>query len=197
MKPIDPDKTIRQALQTAKKASGGAVIPNPTEAQKEAGNYSKEHISFQGLPISLENKKGTTRSGVGPDGRKWSVQMPYDYGYVKGTEGADGDHFDVCIGPNPNSNSVFIVDQKDAKTGRFDEHKAMLGYNTLVEAEQAYKSGFSDGKGYLRLGPVVRLTISEFKKWLGTNETKTANKTQGLVDRALKLSQKCRETYHV
>jgi len=174
------------------KASGGAVDPDPTDAQKEVGNYKKEHVSFQGVPVSIENKKGSMRSGTSKNGRHWSVEMPYDYGYVKGTKGADGDHLDVCIGPNVNSDSVFIVDQKDANTGKFDEHKAMLGYNTLSDAETAYKSGFSDGKGHLRMGPIVRMTIAEFKKWYITNETKTANKTQELVDRALKIAVKSR-----
>ena len=170
-----------------KYASGGAVDPDPTDAQKEVGNYKKEHISFQGIPVSIENKKGSMRSGTSKNGRHWSVEMPYDYGYVKGTKGADGDHVDVCIGPNADSDTVFVVDQKDANTGKFDEHKAMLGYRSLADAEKAYCLGFSDGKGHLRMGPIVRMTISEFKSWLKTEETKTANKKQSLVDNALKL----------
>lgn len=170
-----------------KYASGGAVDLDPTDAQKEVGNYKKEHISFQGIPVSIENKKGSMRSGTSKNGRHWSVEMPYDYGYVKGTKGADGDHVDVCIGPNANSDTVFVVDQKDANTGKFDEHKAMLGYRSLADAEKAYCLGFSDGKGHLRMGPIVRMTISEFKSWLKTEETKTANKKQSLVDNALKL----------
>lgn len=170
-----------------KYASGGAVDPDPTDAQKEVGNYKKEHVSFQGLPVSIENKKGSYRSGIAPNGRHWSVKMPYDYGYVKGTEGADGDHVDVCIGPDADSDSVFVVDQKNLNTGKFDEHKAMLGYSSLIDAEKAYISGFSDGKGHLRMGPVIRMTVAEFKKWVKTNGTKIANKKQSLVDDALKL----------
>ncbi len=168
-------------------ADGGKVDSGPTDAQKEAGNYRKEHVSFQGLPISIENKKGSYRSGIAPNGRHWSVKMPYDYGYVKGTEGADGDHVDVCIGPDADSDSVFVVDQKNLNTGKFDEHKAMLGYSSLIDAEKAYISGFSDGKGRLRMGPVIRMTVAEFKKWVKTNGTKIANKKQSLVDDALKL----------
>lgn len=191
MKPVDPVKTARIALRVAKnslkRADGGAVDPDPTDAQKEVGNYKKEHVSFQGVPVSIENKKGSMRSGTSKNGRHWSVEMPYDYGYVKGTKGADGDHVDVCIGPNTDSDTVFVVDQKDANTGKFDEHKAMLGYRSLADAEKAYCLGFSDGKGHLRMGPIVRMTISEFKSWLKTEETKTANKKQSLVDNALKL----------
>lgn len=174
-------KFIREA-----RADGGKVL---SDAQKEAGNYKKDHVDFQGLPISIENRKGSVRSGKDANGKQWHVTMPYDYGYVKRTVGADGDAVDVCIGPEKHSNSVFIVDQKDARNGKFDEHKVMLGYPSLHAAQEAYKSGFSDGKGHLRMGPVVRMTVEEFKKWLKTPKTKTPNKTQELVDSALKIAR--------
>ena len=151
--------------------SGGAV--QPTDAQKEAGNYRKEHISFQGLPISIETRKGSTRSGTGPGGHKWSVKLPYDYGYIKRTEGADGDHVDVCIGPYGQSDHVFVVDQHDHRSGKFDEHKVMLGYRTKSEAEHAYIGGFSDGKGKARMKAVVAMPMAQFKQWLKRGNTKS------------------------
>jgi hypothetical protein len=163
--------------------TGGAV--QPTDAQKEAGNYRKEHISFQGLPISIETRKGQTRSGTGPNGHKWSVKLPYDYGYIKRTEGADGDHVDVCIGPNHQSDRVFIVDQHHHQTGKFDEHKVMLGYRTKGEAERAYKAGFSDGKGGDRMKSVVEMPMSKFKAWLKNGNTKKPAKN---IERALSLT---------
>ena len=167
---------------------GGAVLPNPTEAQKKAGNYQKRHISFQGLPISLESIKGQVRSGTDPDGKKWSVKLPYDYGYIKRTEGADGDHVDVCIGPDHDSDHVFIIDQHDLKTGAFDEHKVMLGYRTREAACRAYFDGFSDGKGPERQKAVARLSMPEFKKWLKHVDTKKPVRGQGHMDRALALT---------
>ena len=160
----------------------------PTDAQKEAGNYRKEHISFQGLPISLENRKGSTRSGTGPDGRKWSVKLPYDYGYIKRTEGADGDHVDVCIGPDHESDHVFVVDQHDHRTGKFDEHKVLLGYRTKQDAERAYVGGFSDGKGPLRMKNMVQMPMAQFKKWLKHCDTKKPVKTQSHIERALSVA---------
>lgn len=151
--------------------AGGAV--QPTDAQKEAGNYRKEHISFQGLPISIETRKGSTRSGTGPGGHKWSVKLPYDYGYIKRTEGADGDHVDVCIGPYGQSDHVFVVDQHDHRSGKFDEHKVMLGYRTKSEAEHAYIGGFSDGKGKARMKAVVAMPMAQFKQWLKRGNTKS------------------------
>ena len=159
---------------------GGAI--QPTDAQKEAGNYKKDHISFQGLPISVETRKGETRSGTGPDGRKWSVKMPYDYGYIKRTEGADGDHVDVCIGPHHQSDHVFVVDQHDHRNGKFDEHKVMLGYRTKSEAEHAYHGGFSDGNGPLRMKSMVAMPMAQFKLWL-----KRGNTTKPIA-RALKMT---------
>lgn len=155
----------------------------PTEAQKEAGNYKKRHITFQGLPISIENPKGSMRRGPG-----WQVKVPYDYGYIKRTEGADGDHVDVCIGPEKSSENVFIVDQQDWKTKRFDEHKVMLGYRTKSEAEHAYFAGFSDGKGRMRMRSIVAMPMDKFKKWLKHCDTKKPVKNQGHIERALSVA---------
>lgn len=160
--------------------TGGSV--QPTDAQKAAGNYRKDHISFQGLPISVETRKGDTRSGTGPGGHKWSVKLPYDYGYIKRTEGADGDHMDVCIGPDHQSEKVFVVDQHDHRTGKFDEHKVMLGYRTKKDAERAYHGGFSDGKGPLRMKNMVEMQLDQFKMWLKSGNTKKP------IDRAMNLT---------
>jgi hypothetical protein len=189
------DKTIKvrvadmdEALKSNGRsfASGGAVI---SEAQKHAGNYKKEHINFQGLNISIENAKGSTRSGKDKNGKSWSVRMPADYGYIKGTSGADGDHVDTYVGPNGDSDSVFVVDQKDLANGRFDEHKVMLGFKSLHDATEAYKAGFSDDKGAERMGHVARLTIHEFKNWLKNHNTTKPMSKQSLIDKALLITQ--------
>lgn len=162
----------------------------PTDAQKEAGNYQKHHFSFHGLPLSIETMKGQMRSGTAPDGKKWSVRMPYDYGYIKRTEGADGDHVDVCVGPDHESDHVFIIDQQDHRTGQFDEHKVMLGYRTREDAEKAYKAAFSDGMGGARMKAVVRMSMKEFKHWLKTCDTKKPVRGQGHIDRAMALTSR-------
>lgn len=163
---------------------------HPTDAQKEAGNYKKAHMSFQGLPVTIENPKGTIRRGPG-----WQVRVPYDYGYIKRTEGADGDHVDVCIGPHRASDSVFIVDQHDHRTGRFDEHKVMLGYETKDQAERAYQAGFSDGKGKARMKAVVRMSMPEFKMWLRHLDTKKPVRRQDHIDRALAVASVYRKRH--
>lgn len=158
------------------RASGGrvdasAINHNPTEAQKASGNYAKDHVRIHGLDITIENAKGKPRSGVGSDGRKWSARMPAHYGYIKRTEGADGDHTDVYLGPAIRSPKVFIVNQRDAETGAFDEHKCFLGFGSKGQVVATYRKGFSDGKADRRLGAIVEMSVPEFKAWLKNGDT--------------------------
>lgn len=162
---------VATALRIAR-ATGGSVETRPTDAQKEAGNYRKEHIAFHGLQIAIENKKGATRSGIGPTGHRWSCVLPADYGYVKGTEGADGDHVDCYVGPHRDSHIVFVVDQKDPRTGKFDEHKCLLGFRSEDEARKIYDAGFSDNSGPRRRGHMTTMSLGAFKHWLHSGHTK-------------------------
>ena len=95
----------------------GFTATDPSEAQVEAGNYNKRKVRFQGLPISIETEAGQTRSGTGADGKRWSVEMPTPYGYLKRTEGADGEQVDVYLGSNGSAPTVYVVDQIDPETG--------------------------------------------------------------------------------
>ncbi|MCV6590798.1 MAG: hypothetical protein OIF57_17505 [Marinobacterium sp.] len=140
-------------------------LPEPSQAQYESGNYKKGHIRFQGLDIAIENPRGSTRSGVDPSGQKWSITMTDHYGYIKRTEGADGDHVDIYIGPDEQSPAVYVVDQIDQGTELFDEHKVMLGYPSRSAAIDAYKANFTPG---WKVGPVSMATIETFKDWLKT-----------------------------
>lgn len=166
-------------------ATGGAVVP--TEAQKVAGNYRKKHVNFQGLDISIENEKGSTRSGTDADGKRWSCVLPADYGYIKRTEGADGDQVDVYVGPHKASRQVFIINQHRL-SGGFDEHKVMLGFNSEREAIDTYVRGFSDGKGRARVGSLEPMSIDAFKDWLKRGKTTSPARTKSIVDRALALT---------
>lgn len=138
----------------------------PSEAQKRAGNYQKGHVQLHGLDISIENPKGSERSGVDADGNPWTVQMPSAYGYIKRTMGADGDQVDTYIGDHPDSDRVFVVDQKDAETGRFDENKAFLGFRSEPEVRDTYLKAFSDNRGAERIGGLREMSIDDFKQQL-------------------------------
>lgn len=143
------------------------VDTNPSPAQKEAGNYRKGHITWNGLDIAIETPKGGTRKAH--DG-SWKVEnLPAHYGYIKRTEGADGDHVDVYIGDAPESDSVFVIDQLTLETGKFDETKSMLGFKSLADAKAAYLGGFSDGKGKDRIQAITPTTVAAFKRWIDSN----------------------------
>lgn len=143
-------------------------IPEPTQAQIEAGNYKKGHVNVHGLDISIENPKGSSRSGMRPDGTQWEHTMVDHYGYIKRTTGADNEHIDTYVGNNPDSDRVFIVDQLDQETGGFDEHKVMLGFDSQDAATTAYKSNFDDG---WKVGPVRSMNVTQFKDWLKNGDT--------------------------
>lgn len=167
-------QAVAIALDVARKArfSGGRTDHAPTDAQKEAGNYAKRSVAFQGLNISIENEKGSKRSGIGPSGRRWNCTVPAAYGYIRGTEGADGDHVDCYLGPHTDSHIVFIVNQKEPQSGKFDEHKCLLGFRSEPEALKVYDAGFSDGSGPSRRDGVQTLSLHAFKEWLKHHDTK-------------------------
>ena len=146
------------------------VNTEPTEKQKEAGNYKKGHIKVDGYDITIENPKGSTRSGKDASGKAWSVPMHYDYGYIKGTEGVDGDHIDVYLSDNPTSGKVYVIDQIDQKTGKFDEHKVMYGLPSKEAAVEAYKSQYEKG---WKVGTVTEVSREDFKKWVESSKRKT------------------------
>lgn len=144
------------------------TLQEPTQAQKEAGNYQKGHISLQGLNITIENPRGSERSGKREDGSTWSHAMSDHYGYIKRTIGADKENVDVYVGPQPDAGQVYVVDQIDQKTGKFDEHKAMIGFSDQPAAESAYRSNFDAG---WKTGAVHAMSMDEFKTWLKDGDT--------------------------
>lgn len=172
--PTPEQEKLQKARELMSQVEDAAseVNPNPTEAQKESGTYKKGHVSIHGMDVTLENAKGSERSGVDENGKPWSVEMPAHYGYIKGTEGKDGDHVDVYVGPNPASQTVYVVDQVNDKTGAFDEHKPLMGFDSEAQALAAYDAAFSDRKGPLRRGAVTQMPVAAFKAWVQNGDTK-------------------------
>ncbi len=138
----------------------------PSEPQKEAGNYKKGHIERDGFRIFVENPAGSRRSGKDKSGKEWSRVMRHHYGYFLGTRGRDKDHVDVFVKPNGRGDggTVYVVNQVDPGTGKFDEHKVMLGFGNETEARRAYLSNYD--KGWRGLGEIVPMTPVEFKRWI-------------------------------
>lgn len=138
------------------------VDTHPTDGQIKAGNYKMGHISVHGMVISIENPRGSYRSGTDKDGHKWKTLMHYDYGYFVKTVGKDGDAIDVFLGPNLESQKVYCVDQYI--DGKFDETKVMLGFDSKSQAREGYLSNYE--KGWNGLGDITEVDIKRFKKWL-------------------------------
>ena len=149
--------------------------PNPSEAQKKAGNYKKGHLSFGGYDFTVETPKGTTRSGKDEQGKPWSVTMHDTYGYILGKIGVDGDHIDMFINDAADldtfDGNVYVVDQVNPETGEFDEHKVMYGYPSEEAATEAYLANYS--KGWKGLGKVTSVPKATFDKWLEASDRKT------------------------
>jgi soluble lytic murein transglycosylase-like protein len=136
-------------------------LPEPTAAQKDAGNYKKGHVKLHGFDIAIENPKGSKRSGTDSDGNKWSVDMANHYGYIKRSTGADNEHIDVFVGDHHNSDKAYVVNQINPKTGKFDEHKVMLGFENKTKAKVGYLKNYA--KGWKGLGSITEVPVSELK----------------------------------
>lgn len=162
----EPEGTVKTDIEAAR----AEVDQNPTEAQKEAGNYKKGHVKIDGYDVTIENPKGSVRSGKDSDGNEWSVTMNNDYGYIRGTEGVDGDHIDVFLSDNPETGDVFVIDQVNPD-GTFDEHKVMYGFKSALAAKRAYMANYS--KDWTGLGNITRVSKEEFKKWVNSSHRKT------------------------
>jgi hypothetical protein len=166
-----PDKGLAHIVSSEVNGQKIKVNVTPTEAQKQAGNYLKGAINIQGMEISIENPKGSERTGVDENGKDWSVTMNHPYGYFNRTEGKDGEQIDVIVGPNPESEKAFVVDQINPNTGNFDEHKSLVGFKDKNSAREGYLSNYEEGwKG---LGEITETPVDEFKAWIGDGKRKT------------------------
>ena len=156
--------------QRTRKEEEAKVDTNPTDAQKEAGNYKKGHIKVDGLDITIEQPKGSIRRGTDVNGKQWESEMHNTYGYIRGTESVDGDHIDIFLSDNPTEGKVFVVDQVN-KDGSFDEHKVMYGFSDMESARQAYLSNYEEG--WQGLGNITEVSKEDFKAWIDSSKRKT------------------------
>ena len=165
----------KNSTQSAIESASAEVETSPTEAQKKAGNYKMGHVKVGAFDVTIENPKGSERSGTDANGKKWSVKMNNTYGYIRGTEGVDGDHIDVFLAEDMDKwdgKYVFVVDQYNPD-GTFDEHKVMLGFNSMEEARSAYLSNYEKGWENGRRIVVTAVNLEDFEKWIGSSHRKT------------------------
>ena len=161
--------TLLSQINTA--AHQGAFGRNPrsepTPAQLAAGNYKKGVVSVHGLSIAIENPAYTYRKGIDKTGQQWMCLMQAHYGYIQGVKGNDGDEMDVFIGIVPESDTVYIVNQKTAD-GFFDEHKVMIGFLSQQQAVETYQHCFE--RGWTGMMSIVPCTMTQFKWWLANGD---------------------------
>lgn len=167
---------FRNSLQSSIEAAEAETDTNPTDGQKEAGNYKKGHVKVAGFNISIEQPRGSVRSGTDANGKKWSVTMNNTYGYMTDNVGVDGDHLDVFLSNDIDSwdqQNVYVVDQYNLD-GTFDEHKVMLGFNDRDDATDAYFSNY-DSSWRTSKRKIITSTVPMdiFKKWIESSNRKT------------------------
>lgn len=127
-----------------------------------AGRKLDGRLVFQGLQISIENSAGSTRKGFKPDGTQWKTLMKFPYGYIRMTEGVDGDHVDCFVGPNERAKFAYVIHSlKAPKFKKFDEDKVMLGFDSPQEAKRVFLSHYDDKRFF---GGLEIIPMDKFKK---------------------------------
>lgn len=172
-----PQKAAPETQEVEKPIDGAIAKEHPlhpANEYQEAVNpedTKKAVTNFQDLPIAIENPKGSIRKGKG-----FETKMQDHYGEILSATGADEDAVDAFIPEGlsrkqiDDTKTAYIVDQIDPKTGKFDEHKVMLGYPSKEAAEAAYRRNYSaDWKG---LGAITEMPIAAFKDWVKNGNTK-------------------------
>jgi phage-related protein (TIGR01555 family) len=174
-KTLDPAGSPEAALKETDKLSGNSDEPDPKkpEPAKEGAEDSAratdaddpgQPTTVHGLNVVIETPKGGVRSGPG-----WEVTLPYDYGYLVGVEGADGDSLDVALGKN-SSGWVYLIDQYVKGTKKFDEVKCFIDWPSATAALNAYKAGHSHWQDVLM--DWTPMPIDAFKEWIKNGDLK-------------------------
>lgn len=164
-----------QPLSAKIEAASAEVNTDPTEAQKEAGNYKKGHVQVGTFDITIEQPQGSVRKGTDADGKQWESKMNNTYGYIRGAVGVDGDHIDVFLSNDIdgwNGRKVYVVDQYNPD-GSFDEHKVMLGFNDADEAKGDYLANYEQGWENGRRIDITGVNLEDFEKWIESSKRKT------------------------
>ena len=173
--PETKQEKAEKSISARVKEASADVNTEPTEAQKEAGNYKKGHVQVGAFDITIEQPEGSIRRGTDADGKQWESKMHNTYGYIRGTEGVDGDHIDVFLSNDMdgwNGAQVFVVDQYNPD-GTFDEHKVMLGFNDASDAKNNYLANYEKGWENGRRIDVSAVSLEDFEKWIASSHRKT------------------------
>ena len=173
--PETKQEKAEKSISAKVKEASADVNTEPTEAQREAGNYKKGHVQVGAFDITIEQPEGSIRRGTDAAGKQWESKRHNTYGYIRGTEGVDGDHIDVFLSNDIdvwNGRKVYVVDQYNPD-GTFDEHKVMLGFNDMDEAKGDYLANYEKGWENGRRIDVSAVNLEDFEKWIASSHRKT------------------------
>jgi hypothetical protein len=137
-----------------------------------AGYKLQGKTDVRGIPIAIENRKGSVREGTNDDGTKWKTKYKVPYGYIEGTKGADGDEIDAYVGGDRDADEVYVVRQKDDK-GKYDEDTVMLGFRSKAKAKKAILDHYDDPK---YIGRIMTVALDRFREMLGKANGKKLTK---------------------
>ena len=123
------DQAAQQEIMTPPE---GEEEPAPAKPASAKAKDSRTLSEIGGVPVVVECEKGAQRWAGSP-------HWPCDYGYIRGTQSAEGVHeqLDCFIGPHHESQKCWIFNHFD-DFGQFEEHKVMLGYLDLSQAKADY-----------------------------------------------------------
>lgn len=167
---------------------GGDVAPE-NKRDSDGGGISK---TFAGLPVTIETPKGSTRFWTDTDGSQGQTKMRYDYGYVQGASGADGDSVDVYLGPTEDAQDVYIIHQnRKPDFVVYDEDKVMLGFDSVNHARDAYLAHYNDDRFF---GSMTVMSLADFKSnYLGSSVTARVEPDPDHVDEEINLDRIVKE----
>jgi SPP1 gp7 family putative phage head morphogenesis protein len=166
---------LPELLASARAARGDA---SDLEVGHVATELALQRREVAGLPVVIENAAGSVRRWSTSDGSEGSTVMRFDYGYIDGVTGADGEEVDVYLGPELEPETVFVVHQHTPQPvsdlrrrafamyavpdpeWQYDEDKVMLGFASAAAARDAYLAQYDDPRF---LGSMTSMSIADFK----------------------------------
>ena len=161
-------KSLRLVPEAKKSLCETLVVVLPSKGAPVPRLVLKGHklhyqTDFQGISVSVENRKGSIRRGKQKDGKEWETKMFWPYGRIPYTKGKDGEAVDCFIGPNKESQKVFVVHQRTPDGEHYDEDKCLLGFDDEEHARDAFLAHYDSQKF---LGEITEMGIDEFKEKL-------------------------------
>jgi hypothetical protein len=134
-----------------------------------------DRITFRNLQISVENKVDSVRKWYDPHNKEHGeTKMLYPYGYIRMSEGMDGDHVDCFVGPNEAAENVYVITTNKAPDFRIeDEQKCMLGFDSEEQARQVFAAHY-DKPGFFRSMKTV--PYEEFERKVFSTKDTTRKK---------------------